>query len=324
MLAALRIESLAIVDSLEVRFERGLNVLTGETGAGKSILVDALDLLLGGRADPGCVRAGCDEAVVEGLFVGPGLAERAAAVGLPADADEILVRRTVSRSGRGRVHVNGALATVSLLGALTRGLVDLSGQHEHVSLLRKERHLDLLDAFGGAQGARREYEEAYADLAAARAERARLQAEEAERARRRDYLAFQLAELDELAPEPEEDVRLADERRLLAGAEKLRSALDDAEGWLVSGDEALVDRLGAVVRRLEEAARIDPALEPLAGVASSARSELDELGRELRRRASSLAAEPERLVLVEERLEALRHLARKHGGSLEGALGSAA
>jgi len=320
MLAALRIESLAIVDSLEVRFDGGLNVLTGETGAGKSILVDALALLLGGRADPGGIRAGCDEAAVEGLFLGAGLAERARALGLPAEGDELLVRRTICRSGRGRVHVNGALATVSLLGALTKGLVDLSGQHEHVSLLRKERHLDLLDAFGGAQDVRASYEEAFGALSAARAELARLQTEEAERARRRDYLAFQLAELEELAPEPGEDARLADERRVLAGAEKIRAALDGAEALLASGDEALVDRLALVAKRIDEAARIDPAFAPLAQVASSCRAELDELARELRHRVGALGGEPERLALLDERLEALRHLARKHGGSLDAAI----
>jgi len=324
MLAALRIESLAIVDSLEVRFDRGLNVLTGETGAGKSILIDALGLLLGGRADPGGIRAGCDEAAVEGLFLGEGLAERARSLGLPAEGDELLVRRTICRSGRGRVHVNGALATVSLLGTLTKGLVDLSGQHEHVSLLRKERHLDLLDAFGEAQGARAAYEDAYAALSAATAELRRLQEEEDERVRRRDYLAFQLGELEELAPEPGEEARLADERRVLAGAERIRASLDEAEALVASGDDAIVDKLGAVVKRIEEAARIDPALAPLAQVASSCRVELDELARELQHRMSTLGGEPERLAVMDERLEALRHLARKHGGSVEAALERAA
>ena len=320
MLAALRIESLAIVDSLEVRFDGGLNVLTGETGAGKSILVDALALLLGGRADPGGIRAGCDEAAVEGLFIGAGLAERARALGLPAENDELLVRRTICRSGRGRVHVNGALATVSLLGTLTKGLVDLSGQHEHVSLLRKERHLDLLDAFGEAQDVRAAYEEAFGALSSARAELSRLRAEEDERARRRDYLTFQLGELEELAPEPGEDARLAEERRVLAGAEKIRAALDAAEAQLASGEEALVDRLALVAKRIDEAARVDPALAPLAQVAAACRAELDELARELRHRMGALGGEPERLALLDERLEALRHLARKHGGTLEAAL----
>ncbi|HWV39420.1 MAG TPA: DNA repair protein RecN [Vulgatibacter sp.] len=324
MLAALRIESLAIVDTVEVRFDRGLNVLTGETGAGKSILIDALGLLLGGRADPGCIRAGRDEAAVEGLFVGEGLAERARALGLPAEGDELLVRRTLCRAGRGRVHVNGALATVSLLGALTRGLVDLSGQHEHVSLLRRERHLDLLDAFGGALEARAAYEEAWASLAEASAELDRLRAEEDERARRRDYLAFQLQELDEIAPEPGEDARLADERRVLAGAERIRGALAGAEELVASGEDALVDRLVAVERRIEEAARIDASLAPLAQVASTCRVELEELARELRHRLGALGGEPERLLEVDERLEALRRLTRKHGGTIDAALERAA
>ncbi|AKU90271.1 DNA repair protein RecN [Vulgatibacter incomptus] len=321
MLAALRIESLAIIDSLEVRFDKGLNVLTGETGAGKSILIDALALLLGGRADPAAVRAGRDEAVVEGLFVGPGLAGRAAELGLPADGDELLVRRTISRSGRSRVHVNGALATVSLLATLTRGLVDVSGQHEQVSLLRRERHLDLLDDFGSLGGLRRSFDEEFGRLAAASREEERLRTEEAERERRRDYLAFQLRELDELAPEQGEDESLSLERRILAGAERIRVAAEEVEGLLVSGDGAVVDRLGVALRRLEDAARLDPRIAPVAGAVEAARTELAEAGRTLERLASAAGGDAtERLAFVDERLEALRHLARKHGGTLGAAL----
>ncbi len=316
MLAALRIESLAIIDSLEVRFERGLNVLTGETGAGKSILIDALDLLLGGRADPGVIRAGRDEASVEGLFVAAGLAERAAALGLPGSGDEILIRRTVPRSGRGRVHINGALATVSLLSSLTRGLVDLSGQHEHVSLLRREKHLDLLDDFGGLCVPRGLYAGKFAALSASSAEARRLLDEEAERARRRDYLSFQIREIDEVAPEPGEDDRLTEERKILAGAERLRAAAEEAEAQLVSGDAALIDRLGAVLRRIEEASRIDPALGPVAETLTGCHAELDDAGRILQHYAAALDHEPDRLAFVDDRLEALRHLSRKHGGSL--------
>jgi len=317
MLAALRIDSLAIIESLEVRFERGLNVLTGETGAGKSILIDALQLLLGGRADPGVIRAGCEEAVVEGLFVGDGLAARARELGLPAAEDELLIRRTLSRGGRSKVHVNGSLATLSILATLTRGLVDLSGQHEHVSLLRRERHLDLLDDFGGSTGLRRRFEEAFSVLSHRIAERDALRRAEEEAARRRDYLAFQLREIDELEPEPGEEALLQEERQRLVGAERLQGAAQEVEDALVGGDDAMVDRLAQLVRRLEEAAAVDGRLAGLSEAAAGARAELEEVGRSLGRYAASIDGDPDRLEVVEERLEALRHLSRKHGGSLE-------
>lgn len=320
MLAALRIESLAIIQSLEVRFDRGLNVLTGETGAGKSILVDALGLLLGGRADPGIVRAGCDEAVVEGLFVGAGLRERAASHGLPADGDELLVRRTVARSGRGRVHVNGALATNALLGSLTRGLVDLCGQHEHVSLLKRERHLELLDAYAGLDSARGAYEARYNELVRARRDRERLASEALERARRRDWLEFQLRELDEAAAQPGEDTALGEERRLLASTERLREAAASAENVIYAGEGAAADQVALALRRLEEAARLDERLAPIVALLTAARAELDEAGRSLGRYAAGLAGDPARLAAVDERLEALRRIARKHGGTLEAAV----
>lgn len=320
MLAALRVDSLAILSSLEVRFERGLNVLTGETGAGKSILIDALSLLLGGRADPGMIRTGREEAVVEGLFVGPGIAERARALGLPAEEDEILIRRTISRSGRGRVHVNGALATVSILGQLTGGLVDLSGQHEHVSLLRRERHLELLDAYAGLEELRAAYERRYRELGELLRERERLVAAGLDRARRRDWLAFQLAELDEVAPEPGEEERLEEERRRLAATERLRLAAAEAEQAIYTGEEAAFDRVAGALRRIEEARRLDERLEGPRQLLAAALAEIEEAARALGRYGREIAGDPARLAAVDERLEALRRIGRKHGGSAAAAI----
>lgn len=317
MLAALRVESLAIIESLEIRFEKGLNVLTGETGAGKSILVDALGLLLGGRADPGLVRAGCDEAVVEGLFTGPGLAERAAALGLPAVEDELLIRRTVPRQGRSRVHVNGALATVSLLGELTHGLVDLCGQHEHVTLMRRERHLELLDAHAGLEADRAGFAAAWSQLSEAIREREALAQAALERARRRDWLDFQLQELEEIDPVPGEDEALAAERKTLASTEKLREVARLGQEALLTGEGAAADVATSILYRLEEALALDERLAPSVELLRAAAAELDEAGRLLGQYASSLDGDPWRLEEVDERLERLRRLARKHGGSLE-------
>jgi DNA repair protein RecN (Recombination protein N) len=330
MLTVLRISGFAVVDQVEVRFGPGLNVLTGETGAGKSILVDALHLVLGGRASADVLREGAEEASVEALFELPPdhpVFERLDAGGIPrpeaAEAGELLVRRTVSRSGRGRAFVNGSLCTASMLEQAMRGLVDVSGQREHVSLLDEGSHLSLLDAFGGLtgeEGLAPRYRQAYGELAARVREREVLLAEDGERARRMDYLAFQLRELEAADPRPGEEAELEQERRVLAGGEKLKEASRGAEGLVYGEEGSASERIGRAVKALSEAAHTDPRLEGPLQLLRSAAAEAEEAGRELQRYADSLGGDPERLAAVEERLELLRQLARKHGGSLAAAV----
>lgn len=320
MLTTLRIESFAIVDSLEIRFGPGLNVVTGETGAGKSILVGALELVLGGRADPEIVRAGRDEAVVEALFAGDSLAERARGLGLPVDGEEVLIRRVVARKGRGRVYVNGSLATVGLLGQLTAGLVELASQHDSVSLLDKENHLDLLDRFGGTGELREAYLRAYETWRRLIGERDRLVAQAEERLRRKDYLSFLLQEIDEIAPRVGEDEQVEAERQILASAERLAELASEAERWLGSGENAAVDSLGLALRRLEDGAHIDPSLAPHVARLSALQGEVQDVAQEIASYARGIEADPQRLASLEERQQALHGLCRKHGGSLAAVL----
>src|SRR5256714_10172840 len=193
MLDLLTVRAFAIIDELEVRFASGLNVLTGETGAGKTILVDALHLVLGGRAQADVVRTGAEEAEVQALFrprdpAGTDL--RLRALGLPACGAEMVVRRIVQSEGRSRAYVNGALATASQLQQATRGILDISGQHEHVGLLDAETHLDLLDAFAQAGPLRAAYPEAFDALSRAEREPARLRSDESARSERAPLLRF--------------------------------------------------------------------------------------------------------------------------------------
>ncbi|HSN14935.1 MAG TPA: AAA family ATPase, partial [Anaeromyxobacteraceae bacterium] len=312
MLTTLRISGFAVVDAVEVRFGPGLNVLTGETGAGKSILVNALHLVLGGRMSAEVLRDGADEAVVEALFelpaAHPVLARLAAAglgsasgqggaAGRPDETCELLVRRVASRGGRGRAFVNGALCTLAMLEQALRGMVDISGQHEHVSLLDESTHLDLLDAHAGtavapddAAGEAAEpllsrYRAAHAALAALVRERDALAADEGERARRADYVAFQLAEIDRADPRPGELEALEDERRVLASAEKLREAARAAEALAYGEEGSASERVGQAARALAEAALLDRRLEPTLALLRSAAVELGEAGRELGRYA---------------------------------------
>ncbi|MBI5542419.1 MAG: DNA repair protein RecN [Deltaproteobacteria bacterium] len=320
MLCALRIQNFAIIDELEVRFGPGFNALTGETGAGKSILVDALHLVLGGRARAEVIRTGADEATVEALFEGMDLGDRLAGLGLPTGGGELLIRRVIHRSGRGRAWINGAIATVGLLEQTCRGLVDISGQHEHVSLLDPQLHLSLLDGWADLHGTVARYREAFDRFAAAVRERAGLAMDDVERARRADYLSFQIAEIERLDPQVGEDESLSQERKRLASATKLRAAAEESERALYSGESAAADLLGVALGRLQDAAAIDPALEPVLSSLKTARIELEESARALAGYVRGVAADPARLAEVDERLEALKRLCRKHGGDLSVAL----
>jgi DNA repair protein RecN (Recombination protein N) len=334
MLTALRISGFAVVDQVEVRFGPGLDVLTGETGAGKSILVNALHLALGGRMSAEVLREGADEAVVEALFELPAdhpVLARLEAAGLPrpepseAGTAELLVRRVAPRGGRGRAFVNGSLCTVSMLESALKGLVDISGQHEHVSLLDPATHLDLLDAFAG-EGAlvpgslSARYRQAFGAFSALWREERALAQDEGERAGRADYLAFQLKELEAAEARPGEDQALEQERKVLLSAARLADAARAAEGLVYGEEGSASERVGQAVRALAEAAQLDPRLAPVLDLLRSAAAEVEEAGRELGRYAGSVGGDPERLALVEERLALLRSLARKHGGSLAAAL----
>ena len=317
MLELLRVRAFAIIEELEAHFAPGFNVVTGETGAGKSILVEALHLVLGGRAQADSVRTGAEEAEVQALFRPRHPAEcdaRLQSLGLPAAGGELVVRRTVQREGRSRAWVNGALATAAQLQAATRGLLDISGQHEHVGLLDAALHLDLLDAHAKLGEMRARFGEAFSALAAAEKARAQLDSDESQRVQRADWLKFQLDELTKAAPEPGEDERLAQERRVLAAAEKLRAGAEEAEAVLSEVPAA------RAAKRLEEMSAIDPALTALAQAVRGAAAELDEAARELSRYAARAGGDPQRLEEIDERLEVLRRIARKHGGTLAAAL----
>ncbi|HWE24124.1 MAG TPA: DNA repair protein RecN [Myxococcales bacterium] len=321
MLELLRVRAFAIIDELEAHFAPGFNVLTGETGAGKSILVDALHLVLGGRAQADAVRTGAEEAEVQALFrPRDPIATDAhlAQLGLPAAGAELVVRRTVQRVGRSRAWVNGALATAAQLAQATRGLLDISGQHEHVGLLDAQTHLALLDAYAGLSVS--EYQATFVELAEAERVRARLDSDESARAERASFLRYQLDELEKADAKAGEDEALAQERRVLAAAEKLRGGAEEAESLLRSGDAAAVVGASRACKRLEELAVIDPSLGTVAAAVRGAAAELDEAARTLSRYASRAGGDPQRLEEIDERLEVLRRLSRKHGGNLATAL----
>jgi len=307
------------VEEVEVGFGPGLTVLTGETGAGKSILVDALGLLLGTRADAEYVRTGADEAVVEAVFQRtPGLAVRLEALGLPDHGDEVVLRRVVGRAGRSKVHVNGALASVGVLGQLMRGELDIAGQHAHVGLFEPSTHRAVLDRCDGVGLALEAYRAAHAPLVALDLERQSLGGDGSAHDARAEFARFQLDELERLAPAPGEEAALEAERRRLAAVERLRAAALESEALLGAEDAGVCTAAARAARMLEEAARTDPDLGEAATSVVSAAAALDDAVRSLRRYLDGLEADPERLSIVEERLDALRRLARKHTTDVPG------
>ena len=303
MLRFLRIQHLAVIDRLELEFEPGFTVLTGETGAGKSILVGAVGLLVGGRASADLVRTGEEQAIVEAIFD-------------TSDGRETIVRREVSTLGRSRALIDGVLTTSGALRDACGGLVDLHGQHEHQLLLDPASHLDLLDEYAGLRASRAETGAAFAAWQEVRAERDRLLTGEREKTSRAEFLSFQLAEIDRAAPKDGEDEELAARRLVLSNADKLQRLCDDAYDALYEGDNAALPALGVVWKRIGDLAALDPKFAPYLDSRDSVKSQLEDLAFFLRSYASGIDSSPASLQEIEDRLAVLERLKRKHGPSL--------
>jgi DNA repair protein RecN (Recombination protein N) len=303
MLRFLSIRHLAVIDQLELEFGPGLTVLTGETGAGKSILVGAVGLLVGGRASADLVRTGEDAACIEAIFDMP-------------DGREVIVRREVSAQGRSRAFIDGALATSASLRALAGALVDLHGQHEHQMLLDPATHLDVLDAYAGLEDERRLVSEAFNTWQRARTDHDQFAAAQREGATKAEFIAFQLAELNRVAPKAGEDEELNAARQVLANADKLQRLCGDAYEALYEGDHASLSTLGIVWRKVGELAAIDDRFTPHLAARDAVKPALEELAYFLRAYAANIDASPARLQEVEDRLAALERLKRKHGPTL--------
>ena len=327
MLKTLRIRNLVTIEDLRVELGVGLNVLTGETGAGKSILVDALGLACGDRADAGLIRSGADRAVVEAAFEldrGGALAAALEDAGIDAEDGEVVVRREVAAGGAGRVLVNGSPATVATLRELAAHLVELHGQHEHQGLLLAERHLALLDAFGGHEDARRAVARAHADVGVADERLARLEAIAREGRVRSDALREAVGEIRGVAPRPGELEELGRDRALLQNGARVAELLAAAIGRLDEDEPSAIAGVLGAQRRVAELARIDPALEPLAARLAEAGIEIQDVCETLARYRDDLDVHPARLEAVEARRAVIDRLLLKWGPKEEDALRAAA
>ena len=309
MIRFLSIRDLAIVDALDIEFDLGFNVLTGETGAGKSIIIGALGLLVGERGTGDLVRTGAARAVVQATFE-------------DGEGAETIVRREIPTRGRGRIFIDDALSTAAALRTLGRRCVDIHGQHEHQTLLDPRSHGALLDAFGGFEPDAAEVAAGYARWqdARARLEAARTGADE--RAARVEFLQFQLGEIDRVDPRRGEDEVLRDEHRRLANADRLVTLAAGAYATLYERDDSVISTLGGVWRQLDELAALDSALTEQAAVREAVAPLLEDLAHGLRSYAAGVDVSPDRLAEVEARLADIERLVRKYGGTLDAVLDS--
>ena len=318
MLRFLRIRNLAVIEAVDVEFEPGFNVLTGETGAGKSIVVEAVGLLLGARASADLVRTGEPHAAIEAIFEDPSTMLGAGpSTALKVHAGEIVVRRELTSQGRSRSFINGALATAAALRDLSARLVELHGQHEHQALLDPLTHLPLVDACAGLTDLAGRVAEAWSRVRTLRDQLERSHMDAREKAARLDLIAFQLGEIEKAAPKAGEDGTLAAARQVLASAGRIQTLCEESYAALYESDGAVLASLGGIWRRVGELAAIDPQFSSYVEARDGIKSQLEDLAFFLRRYADGVDASPGRLEEVEERLALLERLKRKYGPTLD-------
>ena len=325
MLRLLSVTNFATIEQIEVELVPGFNVLTGETGAGKSIIVDALSLLLGGRADGGMVRSGARQSRVEGIFLLNGDIAQKIKVALDeyeidSDKEEIILAREVNLDGRNTCRVNGRIVPLRLLNTLAEHLVDIHGQNQHLSLFRVREHMDILDRYGGLWQLRTQVAKQVRQLLEVRRELDRLRKEDQDLAQRIDFLRYQVAEIGAANLRPAEDENLSIERDRAANAERIIALSDHAYRVLYDGfdrQESVIDLIGQVARDIAQLEQLDPSLSQDLASLDALTHQVDELARTLRSYRDSIEYNPDRFQELEERLDLIRGLKRKYGSTIE-------
>ncbi len=319
MLKTLFIQNYALIENLTVEFEQGLNIITGETGAGKSIIIDALGSILGERADADAVRKGTEKAIVEAVF---SVSQHKVLKKILGDneiecGDEVILRREVSVKGQSRCFINDTPATLALLKQTGDVLIDLHGQHEHQSLLRAETHIDMLDDFGGLEGLTKEFSVEYSNVIRLRRELDELRSKENQSKEKLELYQFQMNEIDAVSPQPDDETSLGRELSILENSEKLFSITEQLYRTLYEGDAALHDKLVFVRNQLEDLTSIDPSFEESKNEAASASAIVGELAKFIQQYNSRIEFNPERLEAIRNRLGQIALLKKKYGGSFE-------
>lgn len=322
MLKSLYIKNHALIDEIQVEFESGLNVLTGETGAGKSTIIEALSLILGERTSADVVRKGTEKTVVEGVLrvSGNRKLRKLFEENQIEYADELLLRREISLKGQSRCFVNDTPTTLAVLSQVGDLLVDLHGQHQHQSLLKVDTHVDQLDEYGGTASLLSDFQRSYDRLGGLLTKLHELQQREQQLKEKRDLYEFQMKEIDALNPRPGEEEELQQELKILENAERLFEVTSQLYGLLYDSENSLHDQLASVNRMLEELMNIDQTFEEPMKEASSAQAVVGELAKTLQEYRSRIEFNPGRLEQLRERLGNLSLLKKKYGGSLDSIL----
>ncbi len=322
MLKEISIRNFAIIDQLRVEFGPGLNVFTGETGAGKSIVVDALNLALGERASGDLIRTGSDEAVVEAAFEVNSRGPEAVRTILSdqgitlAPGEDLIVRRVISSAGRNKIYINGNMASLTTLAAVGACLADIHGQHEHQSLLAADRQRDLLDSYGALIEKREAFTSLYERYQGLRKELAELEAGEREKTRREDLLRYQVNEIEAARLQDGEDEALAAGQRVMTNAEKLAGLAASADGALYSGETAALSGLKRAIANLREITAIDASLAQALELLESGRAQVEEAARDVASYAERVEFDPARLEEIGDRLDLIQKLKKKYGSTI--------
>jgi DNA repair protein RecN (Recombination protein N) len=324
MLQELRIKNFAIIDELNLTFSKGLNILSGETGTGKSIILNAVQLLIGDKATEELIRSSEEEASIEALFdisgnweVKDGMEEKSQRFSIKGEEDSLLVRRVISRSGRGRAFINGNLATLGMLSEIGEKLLSIYGQHEHQSLQRVETHIDILDEFGGLLELRQEFQKHFQEFGSLSEEVKRIREEKERRIRECDLMAFQSKEIEASGIQIGEEEALKEERNVLTHAQKLMAFANVSEEMLYGERGSAIERIQSILNQGREIGMIDPSLSPPLKTLESALIQLEEVAFALRDYSRRIEINPMRLEEIENRLEEIDRLKRKYGPTVE-------
>jgi DNA repair protein RecN (Recombination protein N) len=323
MLRLLNIVNFAVIDRLQVEFNQGLNVLSGETGSGKSILIDALGLLLGDRSSTDFIRTGESRAFIEGVFEIEGntpLEELLAEAGVDTSEGEALIRRELVAGGRGRIFINNQVANVGLLKSIQPHLIDIHGQGDQQSLLLPEAHLNLFDSFAGALKNRARVSQAYDNLQRLARELEQIRQSESERLRTLDMINFQISEIEQARLTPNEDLELEAERNLLVNAERLAELSGDAYRRIYDDEDSILSSLSVAQKRVNDLAAVDNRFAPYIEQLSTVKHVLNDVAFFLGEYYGGIQASPDRLSAVDDRLMELNRLKRKYGDSVAAAL----
>ncbi len=323
MLKTLHIKDFAIIKKLDIEFSSGLNILTGETGAGKSILVQAVNLLLGQKAYSDLIRTDAKEAFIEALFGISGntkVKRLLIEMGIEIEEDEVVIRRTIAPKGKGRIWINGHTSTLGMLGRIGRELIGISGQHAHQELLRSEQQLLYIDAFAGIEMEREKLEKLYSKYHELKSKLNQISSEKEEINKKIELARFQLNEIETISPKPEEDIALEERRRLLRNFEKVYENLAKSLEIIQKGPVSIQEGLGRVSHLLHEISSFDKTLKDLSERIDGVLYEIEDINREMEDIFSDLQYDPYELESIESRLFALETLKRKYGPTLDDVL----